>query len=114
MPDLKRLAWVPAQKRRQQSGRPRWRSHGDHGLWSCKEDPWIVARRAGARRRWNARRRKLAEARREKVEALWWQMLETSPLPVWGARARIARTLGVHRSTITRDMHILIARDGPM
>ena len=80
---------------------PSPRPHGDMGLWSCDNEDWIVHRRAWGRRRYNAQRRRLAQTRRKRVECL---ML--GGLGLFGTRGQksaIARLLGVHRSTITRD-----------
>lgn len=103
--DLKRLPWQPPYIRKQQSKPPTWSRRGD-GRWSCDTDPWVVARRAGARRRWNAERRRKADLRRQ----LLMELLRGAPNPrARGLRARIARELRVHRSTISRDWRILAA-----
>lgn len=61
-------------------------------------------RRAGGRRHYNHWRQVKAELRRVQVAEL---------LPVYGlsrgAQTRIAQRLGVHRSTICRDVHAVIA-----
>jgi hypothetical protein len=61
-----------------------------------------VCRRHAARRRWNAVKKVVAACRRGEVLELLtrfgWQH---------GTPARIARTLGVHRSTVSRDLKVL-------
>ncbi len=59
-----------------------------------------VCRRHAARQRWNSLRRFLAEERRRRVLEL---ILELGGLE-WGAQSRIAEALGVHRTTISRDL----------
>ena len=61
--------------------------------------------RAAGRRRYNSVRRVLAELRRHELIAFWKEHPYT---PGWKAQA--ARALGVHRSTITRDMGVLLRR----
>lgn len=58
---------------------------------------WVI-KRAGGRRRYNSARQRAAIARMNQVWALWMKGLH---------QAAIARWLGVHRSTITRDMQTL-------
>jgi hypothetical protein len=63
-----------------------------------------AARRAGGRRNYNAFRQRQALQRRAKVLT----MLKEYPNPVeHGIRARLARELGVSRSTISRDLAFL-------
>jgi DNA invertase Pin-like site-specific DNA recombinase len=67
--------------------------------WSRPVTDDVAHRRAAGRRALNARRQFLAAKRRAEVVRLLGQRgLE------WGVRAEIARTLGVHRSTVTRDI----------
>jgi hypothetical protein len=66
--------------------------------WSAATDPDTAARRAG-RRRHNKLRKLAAISRSMKV----LELLDTVS-PGRGAKAQIARQLGVHRSTITRDI----------
>jgi hypothetical protein len=63
-----------------------------------------VCRRHAARRRWNAVRRVAAEDRRRRVLELVRALggLER------GAQSRIAAALGVHRSTISKDLRRLL------
>lgn len=90
--------------------------------WSAPADPVTVYRRAGGRRRYNARRRLAALARRAKLCKLLVSehaaivMPEIKPDNVAsidralkaicnrGMQARIARQLGVSRSTVCRDI----------
>ena len=70
--------------------------------WSrlvCSED---ANRRAGGRRAINARRRFFATERRAEVARLLGELGFR-----WGAQTAIARTLRVHRSTISRDIQKL-------
>ena len=63
--------------------------------WSDRTDPETVARRVAGRRHYNAVRTFRAALRRREVAALLLDGLSQSD---------IARQLGVHRSTICRDM----------
>ena len=75
--------------------------------WSSPTDAATVARRAGGRRAYNARRRFAAEARRAAVMAL----VEKEGVSIWrrGVQSKLAENLGVHRSTICRDVRIIKA-----
>jgi hypothetical protein len=79
--------------------------------WSAPVSDDVAARRAGGRRRYNARRAFFAVFRQARVAKL---LCKAPPL-AHGAQAMIARALGVHRSTITRDVQRLyrLAREGP-
>ena len=70
---------------------------------SCSEEQ--AHRRAGGRRRHNAIRRLHAELRRVELVAL----VKQDGLG-YGAQSRYARLLGVHRSTVSRDLEILLFR----
>ena len=63
-----------------------------------------VCRRAAARRRWNAVRRVVAEDRRRQVLEL---VLALGGLQR-GTQSRIAAALGVHRSTVCKDLRRLL------
>ena len=71
--------------------------------WNAPIDPAAAHRRAGGRRRHNAERRRIRDARRATVAAL---LLATErPCGVeYGWPSAVARTLGVHYSTIVRDL----------
>ena len=72
------------------------------GAWRSPA-PWeTVCRRASGRRHYNAWRKLKAAMRRREVERL--MAAEGAGLFAWGAQAEIARQLGVHRSTVSRDM----------
>jgi DNA invertase Pin-like site-specific DNA recombinase len=74
-------------------------------VWQRQGLPWAeVCRRAGARRKWNERRRALARQRQALVEAAWLASAGT-----WGWQAALARQLGVHRSTVTRALQAVRA-----
>src|SRR5258708_1534154 len=75
--------------------------------WSAPTDPESVRRRAGGRRRCTARRRLQALLRRVKV----FKMLEDVDYLTRGVKADIARALGVHRSTIGRDVKQIFYRN---
>jgi len=63
-----------------------------------------VCRRAAGRRHYNAWRRVVAHDRQRRVLDYWRQSKGRR-----GWQAEAAAALGVHRSTITRDMHALLA-----
>ena len=65
--------------------------------------PEIAARRAGGRRRYNRERQDAAAIRRY----LLVEMLDEHSLE-WGAQTAMAEALGVHRSTICRDLQWLL------
>jgi hypothetical protein len=70
-------------------------------IWQHSGLSWDeVCRRAAARRRWNSLRTFLANERRRQVLELVVALggLER------GAQSRIAEALGVHRSTISKDL----------
>jgi hypothetical protein len=71
--------------------------------WQDSVDDDEAARRAGGRRHYNARRRLAREYRRTQVA----NMLLRRPPFEWGAASAIARELGVHRSTICKDLRAL-------
>ena len=87
----------------------------DRAAWGSPTSPTVVARRAAGRRRYNSVRNLLAAERRAQVARLACELLGEYPRhdspdrPVgawlgWGMQAEIARRLGVHRSTVSRDM----------
>jgi hypothetical protein len=63
-----------------------------------------ICHRAGGRRHYNAVRQFRALARRLKV----LELADRFGLFLRGAQARIARELGVHRSTVCRDLKVLL------
>ena len=70
-------------------------------IWQHSGLSWDeVCRRAAARRRWNSLRTFLASERRRQVLEL---VLALGGLER-GAQSRIAEALGVHRSTISKDL----------
>ncbi|GEM_PF-1968971 len=76
--------------------------------WSLPTDPETVKRRAAGRRHYNAWRKHKAMYRR------WVLVLETAnhlgvSVLNHGAQAKIARKLGVSRSTICRDVQAILA-----
>jgi DNA invertase Pin-like site-specific DNA recombinase len=75
--------------------------------WSAPTSTSEVHRRAGGRRKYNSVRRFKADLRRVEVEKLFAEYAFAR-----GAQARIARELGVNRSTISRDIRRLWAPEG--
>lgn len=80
------------------------------GFWSDSTDFDTVCRRAAGRRAYNARRKFLAALRLADVARL---LVKHGGVSAWGARARVARELGVSRSTISRDTQKLLDPSGP-
>ena len=72
------------------------------GAWAGHVRAEEAYRRAGARRRWNLKRRGLADARRLKLIPFLQDPERNG--------AELARRLGVHRSTVCRDFVILRAK----
>jgi hypothetical protein len=77
--------------------------------WGMRIPTALAYRRAGGRRRYNARRAFQRALREDKVAALL--IRSGNGLFERGTLARIARDLGVHRSTVTRDVARLL---GPL
>lgn len=69
-------------------------------LWHSHIDPHRAYCRAGGRRRYNAERQRRADQRRVIVAGMLWQLLFRKR----GLIGALARHLGVHRSTIWRDV----------
>jgi hypothetical protein len=88
--------------------------------WREPTSDQAAARRAGGRRHYNAGRRWLALRRQAKVFEFWadWgglripqRLIDHLGLPFrsnWADQARMARLLGVHPSTISRDLQTLL------
>jgi hypothetical protein len=75
--------------------------------WSALVSSEECCRRAAARRKWNERRRAAVEQRRyEAQQAFLWSGGQR------GWQTRLAARLGVHRSTISRDVAIVRAELG--
>jgi hypothetical protein len=77
--------------------------------WSVPTTPDVVNRRAGGRRHYNRWRQTLALIRRTKVSRL----LVRYPFLPRGTVTAIARQLGVHPSTICRDIKALLLLGKP-
>jgi hypothetical protein len=77
--------------------------------WQAPRSQDEAYRRHAARSRWNSLRRLRAEDRRQRLLEL---ILEVGGL-AWGAQTQLARRLGVHQSTVSRDLKTLLARDPP-
>lgn len=98
--------------------------------WSAPAPADIVHRRAGGRRRYNARRQLDAMIRRMRVREMWLRERAAIVVPAIepdnlasmrrarvatcnrGEQARIARALGVSRSTVCRDLRRLFRELG--
>jgi hypothetical protein len=73
--------------------------------WGQPTDPESAARRAGGRRRYNAVRQLIAAERRALVARLALDVvIAANGRSTWGMQTVIAEHLGVHRSTICRDL----------
>jgi hypothetical protein len=77
--------------------------------WSAETSATEAARRAGGRRRYNAHRQALALYRRRKLA----RMLRAKDMLTRGYQARLARKLGVSRSTVCRDVRYLLQLGWP-
>lgn len=76
--------------------------------WSSYQTPDVVARRAGGRRKHNARRKAQAWARRAQIlELCGTKVMLLGAKYARGITAELAARLGVHRTTITRDLFAL-------
>ena len=74
-------------------------------LWTAPAPSAHAYRRAGGRRRFNAERQLDAAIRRMRVAELWDELTARGGSVFdYGVRTRWAKRLGVHRSTITRDI----------
>ena len=73
--------------------------------WRRETDWDTVCRRAAGRRHYNALRQFHAALRRAEVERMW---IEAGC--AYGARARIARAIGVSEATISRDIRAIEER----
>jgi hypothetical protein len=73
--------------------------------WSEPVSNDEAARRAGGRARHNRERQVNAYLRRLREIERWGELLKNGGLGLYehGAKAAMARELGVHRSTVTRD-----------
>jgi hypothetical protein len=76
--------------------------------WSRPTSWDVVCRRNAGRRHYNAIRTVRRALRRRQVARL----LLKYPFPARGLQARIARELGVHRSTICRDVWAILRMPG--
>jgi DNA invertase Pin-like site-specific DNA recombinase len=73
-------------------------------MWAQTVSAAEAAARAGGRRRYNSLRQFHAALRRGQVA----ELLEAAGGLVPGVQSRIARHLGVHRSTISRDVAAIL------
>ena len=73
--------------------------------WGTPTDFGTVCRRAGGRRRYNARRRAEKQWRRAQIIAL----VPYDRRGVWGVQALLAERFGVSKSTISRDFEAIRA-----
>ena len=80
-------------------------------MWRDYAPDDVVYRRAGGRRRYNAVRQANADRRRLRlVEMMAAYSAAGGNIYDRGVRKRWAEALGVHKSTITRDIHRLLRR----
>jgi hypothetical protein len=77
--------------------------------WTTPTSPEAASRRAGARRHLNKLRQAKAAQRRLQVVRL----LSIHRMTQRGYRSRIAEALGVHRSTVTKDLQRIAADARP-
>lgn len=75
-----------------------------HNSWSAHRPTHEVYRRAGGRRGYNRRRQLIATDRRVQIAR---RILRAGGL-YHGMGAQLARELGVDRSTISRDINIIL------
>lgn len=76
----------------------------NNNSWPERVSDRTAARRAGGRRHYNALRKRKAVDRRHKLLFYWARHPHMS-------KADLARLLGVHRSTVTRDIQALKAAE---
>jgi hypothetical protein len=81
--------------------------------WSPATSQDQAARRAAGRRRYNARRQFRAAIRRKKIIDLWEELADGSGWSIFGrgSQTQLAQILGVNRSTICRDLKVIMARN---
>jgi hypothetical protein len=77
--------------------------------WSEPVSDDVAHRRAGGRARYNRDRKVNAYLRRLREIERWGELLKNGGLGLYehGAKAAMARELGVHRSTVTRDFQAI-------
>ena len=77
--------------------------------WSLRTDAEAVKKRAGGRRRYNAMRKREADFRRKKIMYIAGQQPNPCVLIMSGSfKSYLANILGVHRTTIWRDVQRLM------
>ena len=77
----------------------------DRAQWRQPTDPSSAARRAGGRRLFNAARQAAAAERRALVAEIALRLqIKARGGSTWGTQRLIAESLGVHPSTISRDL----------
>jgi hypothetical protein len=72
-----------------------------------------AARRAAGRARYNRRRQFKAAIRRKKIIEIWEERSDGSGWSIFGrgSQTQLAQMLGVNRSTICRDLKVIMARN---
>jgi hypothetical protein len=72
-----------------------------------------AARRAAGRARYNRRRQFKAAIRRKKIVDIWEERVDGSGWSIFsrGSQTELAKMLGVNRSTICRDLKVIMARN---
>src|SRR5262245_21969088 len=78
--------------------------------WGNRTDWQTVCRRAAGRNRHNAVRQARAALRRKKLVTLWGEQAQRgASILDRGAQTALAAVLGVHRSTVCRDVAAILA-----
>jgi hypothetical protein len=88
-------------------------SANNNRQWSAATSPDHAARRAAGRARYNARRQFRAAIRQKKIIDLWEELADGSGWSIFGrgSQTQLAQILGVNRSTICRDLKVIMARN---
>ncbi len=73
------------------------------GNWGCGTNDSEASRRAGGRRKYNAVRQSMALIRQAEVAKMY-----CAGGFRWGIQSEIARKLGVHRATVSRDVKLIM------
>jgi DNA invertase Pin-like site-specific DNA recombinase len=81
--------------------------------WSQATSQDEAARRAAGRARYNRHRQFKAAIRRKKIIDIWEDRADGSGWSIFsrGSQTELAKMLGVNRSTICRDLKVIMARN---
>jgi hypothetical protein len=79
--------------------------------WSPATSRDEAARRAAGRARYNARRQFKAAIRRQRIIEIWEEKSDGSGWSIFGrgSQSQLAQILGVNRTTICRDLRVIMA-----